>query len=230
MNEEYEELPAGIHTWMTLTLLDNITFEHLLKDFRSIPDSLLLFLQKLQDLTIEIHPLDEAATSVTYSKHEYHESGLHIIDLDKSAKDGLGVSSFQQKFYVVKREVRDLPYDAARVDKKQKSIDHATIVLAFPVDADDVPVLEPQHVFAFLPLRRAGFKFLIQSDFVTQANREDVVHTPRNEAILAGAASAFRDAVLQFCKHPSLRYHWIRYLPSDSIPDNSWGSLWQYPQ
>ena len=226
MHEVFEELPTGIRTRMTLTLLDDVKLEHLLKDFQSIPDSLLLFLGKLQDLTIETYPLGGATSSVTYSKHEYHKNGQDVADLVKSVRNDLGVTTVQQKFYMLKQEVRGLPYDAARVDKKQKSIDHATIILAFPVDKDDVPVLEQQHVFAFLPLRRAGFKFLIQSDFVTQANREDVVHTPRNEAILAGVARAFRDAVLRFCNHESLRYQWMRYLPDDSISDDFWGNLW----
>ncbi|MCJ1398278.1 hypothetical protein MMC11_001475, partial [Xylographa trunciseda] len=226
MNEEFEELPVETRTRMTLTLLDNIDPEQLQQDFQSIPDTLLLFLRKLQDLTIEIYPSKGATTKVTYSKHEHHENGLYMTNLMKCASDGLTTSSSERKFHMVKREVRDLPYDAARVDKKQKSIDHATTILAFPLDENDVPVLEQQHVFAFLPLRRAGFNFLIQSDFVTQANREDVVYTPRNKAILAGVAQAFRDAVLQFCNHPSLRYQWMRYLPSDSISDEFWGSLW----
>ena len=226
MNEDFKEIPSGIRTRMTLTLLGNVQFEHLLKDFRGIPDTLLLFLRKLQGLTIEIHQPGEAVTSVTYSKHDRHENGLNTTNLAKVTQDNTKTSTSDQKFYIVKREVRDLPYDAARVDKKQKSIDHARIILAFPVDKDDVPVLEKQHVFAFLPLRRAGFKFLIQSDFVTQANREDVVHTPRNEAILAGVAETFRDAALQFCNHSSLCYQWMRYLPSDSISDDFWGSLW----
>jgi hypothetical protein len=39
-----------------------------------------------------------------------------------------------------------------------KNINEAETVLAFPLDADDTPLLEDQHVFAFLPLRRAGYK------------------------------------------------------------------------
>ena len=225
MNEDFMEVPPGIRTRMILTLLGNIQFGHLLKDFRGVPDTLLLFLPKLQVLTIEIHQPGEAVASVTYSKHDRHENSLSITNLTKVTRNNTQTSTSAQKFYTVKREVRDLPNDAARVDKEGKSIDYAKIILAFPVDQDDVPVLEQQHVFAFLPLRRAGFKFLIQSDFVTQANREDVVHTARNEAVLAGVAETFRDAVLQFCNHPSLCYQWMRYLPSDSISDDFWGSL-----
>jgi len=68
-------------------------------------------------------------------------------------------------------------------------------------------------------------QFLIQSDFITQASREDVFHSTRNESLLSGVAETFRDAVLQFCHHPRLQYQWMRYLPSDSISDEFWKNL-----
>lgn len=68
-------------------------------------------------------------------------------------------------------------------------------------------------------------QFLIQSDFITQASREDVFHSPRNEALLSSIAEAFRDAVVQFCQHPSLQYQWMRYLPGDSVSDEFWKGL-----
>lgn len=68
-------------------------------------------------------------------------------------------------------------------------------------------------------------QFLIQSDFITQASREDVFRSTRNKALLHGVALAFRDAVLKLCEHPVLRYTWMRYLPSESISDDFWKSL-----
>ena len=69
------------------------------------------------------------------------------------------------------------------------------------------------------------YQFLIQSDFITQASREDVFHSVRNEHLLSGVAETFRDAVLKFCDHPSLQYQWMRYLPSNSISDEFWKTL-----
>ena len=66
---------------------------------------------------------------------------------------------------------------------------------------------------------------MIQSDFVTQASREDLANSPRNEALLDGVAETFRDAVLHFCDHPSLRFHWMAYLPSESISQSFWAKL-----
>ena len=69
-------------------------------------------------------------------------------------------------------------------------------------------------------------QFQIQSDFITQASREDIVHSPRNVAIREGVAEAFRDAVVQFCQQPSdLRFQWIKYFPGTTISDPFWADL-----
>ena len=50
--------------------------------------------------------------------------------------------------------------------------------------------------------------------------------SPWNEAILDGVADTFQDAVLQFCKHPSLRFQWMGYLPSkNTISEQFWAKL-----
>lgn len=68
-------------------------------------------------------------------------------------------------------------------------------------------------------------QFQIQSDFVTSASRGAVSHSEWNETILAGVAETFRDAVLQFCQHPTLQFQWMRYLPSKEISDPFWAQL-----
>lgn len=68
-------------------------------------------------------------------------------------------------------------------------------------------------------------QFLIQSDFVTQASREDVFHSARNKVLLSTVAETFRDAVLYFCTHPTLQYQWMRYLPLEVISDEFWTEL-----
>ncbi|KAF5465031.1 hypothetical protein F2P56_015064, partial [Juglans regia] len=42
------------------------------------------------------------------------------------------------------------------------------------IDGDCVPILEQQPVFAFLPLRTYGLKFILQGDFVLPSSREEV--------------------------------------------------------
>jgi hypothetical protein len=58
-----------------------------------------------------------------------------------------------QKFLTTKRQVNNMPKDSAR-----GSVSEAEVVLAFPLGANDIPVIEDQFTFAFLPLRKLGFK------------------------------------------------------------------------
>ena len=68
-------------------------------------------------------------------------------------------------------------------------------------------------------------QFLIQSDFVTDASRQDLVRSSaRNLSILRYVARAFVQAVSQFCQHATLRYQWMRYLPRDK--GHTWDSFW----
>lgn len=69
-------------------------------------------------------------------------------------------------------------------------------------------------------------KFIIQADWDTDANRQDIVTTsPRNVSLRSGITDAFIKAVLQFCKHDTLQYRWMRYLPQkNSFP---WDSFWK---
>ena len=224
-NEDSEQLPPGVHTRMTLTLLDSTKFDERASEFQGVPDTFLMFLSHLRRLSIELYPTNEPITAVHYSKRESKSDGLYTTFLMKTTRNDSTESSLEQKYYTMKSDLHNLPPDEARKDKEGNNIDHAIVILAFPMDGHDEPVLKPQYTYAFLPLRRVGFKFLIQSDFVTQANREDVVHSKRNQAVLKGVAGAFANAVTIFCQRPSLRYQWMRYLPDDSITDEFWKTL-----
>ena len=224
--EDAEELPIDVRTRMILTLSDSAKFEDLASEFRDVPDTFLMFLSRLQRLSIELYQPDNSSTATQYSKREIEGNGLYTTFLAKSTRKGEEESFSERKYFSMKSDLHDLPFDEARVDKQGNSIDRATVILAFPVDEHNEPVLKQQYTYAFLPLRRVGFKFLIQADFVTQANREDVVHSKRNQAVLKGVAKAFADAMVVFCKRPSLRYQWMRYLPEDFITDEFWKQLW----
>ena len=226
-DENAEDLPVGVRTRMTLMLIDPTRFEELASEFRDVPDTFLMFLSRLKQLTIEIYQPDNSPMTTRYSKRETQENGIYTTFLTKTSREGEEKeSTSEQRYYTIKSDLHDLPSDETRKDKQGNSIDWATVVLGFPVNEFDEPVLKQQYTYSFLPLRRVGFKFLIQADFVTQANREDVVHSKRNQAVLDGVAKAFSDAVAMFCKRSLLRYQWMRYLPEDSISDIFWGSLW----
>lgn len=77
------------------------------------------------------------------------------------------------------------------------------------------------------PLTERSTQFVIQADFVTQANRQGIVtDSSRNEGLIDAIAGVFMEAVKQMCRHPTLKYQWMRYLPrSDDINDSYWSRL-----
>jgi hypothetical protein len=71
-------------------------------------------------------------------------------------------------------------------------------------------------------------QFLIQSDFITGANREDIQQCEWNNWLRKAISSVFVNAAQGkdgFMSHPTLRYSWVRYIPTDSIGHEYWGEL-----
>ncbi|KAL3294422.1 ino80 chromatin remodeling complex protein [Colletotrichum asianum] len=98
------------------------------------------------------------------------------------------------------------------------------VVVAFPLSKKSVPIIEPQDVFAFLPVRPAGFNFVIQADFVTNANRQDILKdSRRNIGLLHAVGEAFVTAAIDFQTHETLRYQWVQFLPDRN---SSWDGFW----
>jgi hypothetical protein len=58
----------------------------------------------------------------------------------------------------------------SEAEETSRSFATSEIVLAFPVTDDPVPIIEPQEVYAFLPIRKMGFNVsrnFFQLSFVT---------------------------------------------------------------
>ncbi|KAL8829788.1 MAG: hypothetical protein Q9191_001815 [Dirinaria sp. TL-2023a] len=217
INDEHEKLPKKVRTRFTLTLNGHVSFDDLVHEFNGLPDTLLLFLTKLKRITIRVPKV--AGLSNTVYTYTYDET-LQIGTVVKSESMGESSKVTSRQYYVERRVIKDLPADKARPHTSG-----AEVVLAFPVNEESRPIIEQQHVFAFVPMRRVGFNFQIQSDFVVQASREDILDSAWNNALLDGVAATFRQAVLHFRRNHPLEFSWIRFLPSDHIPEPFWARL-----
>ncbi|CAG9982412.1 unnamed protein product [Clonostachys byssicola] len=106
-------------------------------------------------------------------------------------------------------------YTAQDMPKEEKRPDCRTsdIMLAFPKLDDSNPRTRSQMMYAFLPIRDCGFKFLIQADFLLAASREDIDESsPWNQKILACLPDALGSAI-EYLNNTELRFTWPRYLP-----------------
>jgi hypothetical protein len=148
LNEDHLDMPADVGTRMILHLQEECDPSVLAEELQRLPDTLLLFLRKLKGLYICIDlPVQSKVTLYYWAVSAGAQSTIH------KSLDGPNPESTAQRYWITKRSVSDMPHDHAR-----RGIHEAQVVLAFPIDRNDTPVILDQHVYAFLPLRKVGYK------------------------------------------------------------------------
>lgn len=151
LNEEYlDDVPEDIQTRMILYFRDNTVADSVEKELRDLPNTLLLFLDKLKRLSVNVDREENDNWNIMYSwkmtEGFNSKKRVTIMKLED------GVTS-EYDFWVVKRKEHDMPNHPARDE-----IDHAEVVLAFPLNGADDPIIETQWISAYLPLRQEDFK------------------------------------------------------------------------
>ena len=237
----WEEPDEGLDpeiTRMTLHLLrdeDGSVQERVRADindqFSDIQETFLLFMKNLKKVEIAFYGQQAQRLSMTtYAIEATTITNRHIITKSTVAVDTSvtqEVKHFHRTDYraagIPSRDNRNCVEGGATFGPHSMS----QVCLAFPLSEDLVPIVEPQKLFAFLPVREVGFNFIIHADFVTDASREDVVQDAhRNRRLVEAIGSAFAVAVQQLCSHPESRYTWMRYLPDTK--NKAWGPLWAF--
>ncbi|KAL1907747.1 hypothetical protein Sste5344_006374 [Sporothrix stenoceras] len=202
------------------------------EQFLTIHDSILLFMRKLEHIEVLFYDDDDddiikSSTSYHVERQPNNRTTVKKCTMTFDEEGNVLDTTETVKHYImIKHVVPNLAPNDNRTDLDGTSRSDGVVVLGFPITAQSVPVLKNEYLFAFLPVKQMGFKFLIHADFVTQANREDIVTTSeRNQGLADGIADAFIKAVLWFRDHQELQYTWMRYLPHDQ--EYPWGSFWQ---
>lgn len=148
-NEPHLELPSGVVTRITLHLMESLDRNDLRTQLLEIPDTLLLFLRQLKSLTIHL-----AFANTPNEKREYTlTTSGNRSEIQTKLLNANGTHSSTSHFWITRSTATDMPHDSAR-----SNIKSAEVVLGFPLDQSDLPLIEEQHTFAFLPLRKMGFK------------------------------------------------------------------------
>ncbi|TCD66329.1 hypothetical protein EIP91_001478 [Steccherinum ochraceum] len=191
--------------WTTFRLkLSDSNVRHMKTHLSQIQPSLLLFLRRLRQVEVVV-----AGRRRTF----FREASQSDKDIVLKAVEGSQVEF--HRFLVLKHQVSTYTDDAKRF-----GISTSQLVLAFPLTMDEKPVIMDQAVYAFLPLRNFGFKFLIQGDFLTPSSREDILCDLRwNITIRDAIPQAFIQAIEEFKSRPSLQFEWFRFIP-DGVSDS----------
>ncbi|KAJ6593332.1 hypothetical protein B0H19DRAFT_1246120 [Mycena capillaripes] len=186
-------------TQFTLHLANTIDKAQLKLYLADVDPTLLIFLRKLRHLDIDLNNssfvvqrLDLQSGLIRLHRHD-RLTGVHV----------------ESQYLPVNRLIK-----TSSGEKKRPNIPETEVVLAFPLELDGSPNISPQAVHAFLPIRKYGFSFLIQGDFLTLANREDVLlDSLWNITIRDGLVSVFLEAIEEFRRRSQLALVWYRYIP-----------------
>ncbi|XP_028845943.1 uncharacterized protein LOC114796163 isoform X2 [Denticeps clupeoides] len=176
--------------------------------FRDVHPSLLLFLHRLRSITI-FNQVEKRVVSMT--RKDLSDNILEVHHTD-------GV----QRWLVVKSILYPKMIKA--------DVESTELALAFCLSesVDSSSWLQPQqqNVFAFLPLRSFGFRFIIQGDFDIPSSREDVDRDSSwNQWLRSNLPQLFMNALDIFSSHPEFSglkglCYFLQFVPlPDEIQD-----------
>ncbi|XP_033112404.1 uncharacterized protein LOC117113227 [Anneissia japonica] len=159
VTEDGDKNTKGWQTRIVLPLKDEVCKTNkLMNRFDDIQPSLLLFLHRLRSIQV----LNQPKSTVVEMKRIDHLK--NVIEIKHS--DGTDFWLVVKEMINVNKSVCD------RAD-----MESTELALAFPLPKGKSAsefVLKDQYIFAYLPLRSYGFKFIIQGDFDIPSSREDV--------------------------------------------------------
>ncbi|KAF5638772.1 het domain protein [Fusarium tjaetaba] len=99
-------------------------------------------------------------------------------------------------------------------DSRRPGRHSAEIILAFPDRLNEDNPIATKKVYAFLPVRDYGFKFLVHSDFIVSTNREDIQPCEWNKRLAMEICNALSEAIPKFkTQYPELWFKWPLLLP-----------------
>lgn len=153
--------------------------------FSELHPSLLLFLHRIQCIKFK-NMLDD---KLVVMRRETPGDGMVMVSHGKEKMSWLVVSCNLQ----------------ARIIRH--NVKTTKIAIAFTLQKSDngdyEPHLDQQPVFAFLPLRKYGLKFILQGDFVLPSSREEVEgDSAWNQWLLSEFPDFFIKAEKSFCELP----------------------------
>ena len=158
----------------------------LAKQFRSdMQPETVLFLRKLSMLCLFFPDgKDGNMTSVIYRRNIDPQNKIDV-EVEKTItlyKPIIGQPDLGLQKHSTNRETSlykrgECEYAVPPESREQRrNYERTSIMLAFPTNEDGQPNIDRKNaVFAFLPVRSFGFRFVIQADFLLVANREDII-------------------------------------------------------
>lgn len=172
------ELPQPNLTRMTLLLHDtgdpaalSAQRQSIRQQFNDLKESILIFMMKLKEIRITLH--DESGAVENFTMLSSSRTKPNRMTVTKAVTTRGSTSKQSQDYHITKASVDGLAKNDNReyseLEQRTKSYARADIVLGFPLSSEQMPVVEAQDVFAFLPIRHMGFSvrcYMLSKDII----------------------------------------------------------------
>jgi hypothetical protein len=166
--------------------------------------NLLLFLRQLRQIEV-----NELGTFKSFERVDRDDlSVLRLLRRHPGEKQTVEQNQYLTTVFSVAME--------SVVEEKRPDINQTDIVLAFPVSEtyEAQPDIEGSKLYAFLPIRQAGFRFSVQADFVLNASRGEIRESLAwNIRLRDAIANAFVGSLEAFKKHEALGNSYFDFIP-----------------
>ncbi|SPN98451.1 uncharacterized protein DNG_01495 [Cephalotrichum gorgonifer] len=213
--DKFPEKPKEGCTSIYLKLAKDCDERHIIDELRLFDEKILIFLRRLRRLEIDVKSGPIALRKPIITK-PFETILSRQGGSSEQASDMVLMNNGVKKHYFVWRHLaKRMPKDSRR-----PGISKSEVVLVFPHTGPNEhqvrPIIQEQSVYAFLPIRKAGFNFLLQADFLLSANREDVhVDSAWNKSLASAVAVAYVNAMVHLGNFPKgLGHTWPSYIPS----------------
>lgn len=144
----WEAFPQSTSPDVTSMLLEfSPSYDHskLITELKGLDTRMLIFLQKLREVNVQIDMPGRPPWRTSLKKSEKVIEGNSVVTLIQDTE------AFA--YTISKHTAENMPSDPRRQGQKRSEI-----LLAFPTTNTQTKTLEPQQVYAFLPIRDYGFK------------------------------------------------------------------------
>ncbi|CAF4895911.1 unnamed protein product [Rotaria sp. Silwood1] len=211
-----EELPTA-NEWTTCICLPIQRGSRLQENFDNIQAKLLLFLNRLRRIEIVGQPISASNSDQSRIFTRFDHADGKIIELQEKTVNGTIIKNF----WLVVKKVLQVPQDIKEKLREVKCDVHSTtIAIAYPLSGLQQSVQQlpsAQPLFAYLPLRSYGFRFILQADFEIPVTRQEILHDNIwNEWLKSEMIQLLPLAYTQFQNLPDLL--------TSSLPESEIGS------
>ncbi|UJR16805.1 hypothetical protein I4U23_003704 [Adineta vaga] len=176
--EQSEEILPSAADWKTcirLPIKIDQRGDRLKRNFDDIQARLLLFLNRLRQIEIVREKDNHENHTRSFTRID-HAQG-QIIELQERTTTS---DTIVRSFWLVVKSNNEVPPNIKMYLNDIKGDVQSTIIaIAYPLDAiheaSSYAILPSQPLFAYLPLRSYGFRFILQGDFEIPATRQEVL-------------------------------------------------------